>query len=163
LKRIFPSLATLLLLMAFASSAHAQEVVIMSGPEQVVTWLESENWWGLEKRDSQLEVPRTIILGISQRWREQAPNLPVETKKEIFYRFMLPLVVHANTMVLDRRQRLQRLDDTLAKGQKLSGEDDAWLRGLAVVLRITDQSKIDQLTKPMISDRSSNRRCIDWM
>jgi uncharacterized FlgJ-related protein len=65
--------------------------------------------------------------------------MPVPQKKEIFYRFMLPLVMHANTMVLDRRARLRRMSLDLAGGRNPQMADVAWLRELAVLLRIMDE------------------------
>jgi Bax protein len=59
---------------------------------------------------------------------------------------MLPLVVHANTMVMDRRERLQRLADTLNGGGTLPVEDDAWLREIGVVLRIADRETVSKMT-----------------
>jgi len=81
----------------------AQEVIVLGGPEEGMQWLTAERWWGEEERGEQLSVPRAIITGINPSWRQTAQELTVAEKKEVFYRFMLPLVVHANGMVLDRR------------------------------------------------------------
>ena len=119
--------------------AVAQQVIVFGGLNDVTDWLKAENWWGEEKHSEQLHVPYAMITGISSRWRETANNLPVAEKKEIFYRFMLPLVMHANAMVRDRRVRLQRLADTVAGGGRLRIEELEWLREAAVLLRITDK------------------------
>ncbi|XPS83764.1 uncharacterized protein Dvar_17820 [Desulfosarcina variabilis str. Montpellier] len=124
----------------------AQDVIVLAGLDETIASLQAQNWWGEEKHGEQLTVPRTMIAGISKQWRDNAPTLPVSTKKEIFYRFMLPLVVHANAMVVDRRERLQRLADTIKAGDKLTIDDDTWLREIAVVLRITDRDQIKQVT-----------------
>jgi len=96
--------------------AAAQEIVVFGGVDDVVDWMQAENWWGQEQHGAQLRVPKAIITGISERWRETANKMPVPEKKEIFYRFMLPL----------------------AGGSELSDADLAWLRKVAVLLRITD-------------------------
>jgi len=83
-------------------------------------------------------------------------QLKVRTKKELFYRFMLPLVVHANTMVLDRRDRLKLMSQTLDNGKTLSATDDKWLREMAVVLRIGKREKIDG-----IQDNAGLKKVID--
>ena len=132
-------------LLGLSSPAIAQEVIVLSGLDETIEWLEAEEWWGPEKHDQQLQVPRAMIVAISERWQKNAPKLPVPVKKEIFYRFMLPLVVHANTMVIDRRSRLQQMDEVLASGRKLSQEDDEWLRGVAVILRIVNKEKIAEI------------------
>jgi uncharacterized FlgJ-related protein len=143
-------------LLGLSSPAIAQEVIVLSGLDETIEWLKAEDWWGPEKHDQQLQVPRAMIVAISERWQKNAPKLPVPVKKEIFYRFMLPLVVHANTMVMDRRSRLQKMDEMLSSGRKLSREDDEWLRGIAVVLRIAKKDKITE-----INDSDGLRRIIN--
>jgi Bax protein len=116
----------------------AQQVVVLGGLDEVVGWLKAEQWWGKEKHGEQLRVPNAMITGISPRWRDTAQHLPVPEKKEIFYRFMLPLVMHANAMVLDRRARLMRMADAVEANGKLPTSNLEWLREAAVLLRITD-------------------------
>jgi Bax protein len=135
------------LLFGLATPLWAQEVIVLSGLDETIAWFKTENWWGEEKRGEQLTVPHAIIVAISERWQKNAPNLPVATKKEIFYRFMLPLVVHANTMVLDRRVQLQRLKAMVTEASALSAEDNAWLREIAVILRIANREKVSQMTE----------------
>ena len=115
---------------------------MLSGLEETINWFKTKNFWGEEKHTEQLEVPRALIVAISERWQKTAQNTPVPVKKEIFYRFMLPLVVHANTMVLDRRERLQRMKETIAKGDPLADRDEAWLGEIAVLLRIASREEI---------------------
>jgi len=125
--------------------AAAQEVVVFGGLDDVIGWLEAENWWGEEKHGEQLLAPNAILTGISSRWRENAQKMPVPVKKEIFYRFMLPLIMHANRMVLDRRERLEGMADTLAGGRKLPTADLEWLRQAVVLLRIMDEDAASAL------------------
>ena len=132
-------------LFGFASPLWSQEVVVLSSLDETIAWFKAENWWGKEKRGEQLTVPHTMVVAISDRWQKNAPNLPVATKKEIFYRFMLPLIMHANTMVLDRRQRLEAL---MADVVELSSENDAWLREILVMLRIANREDVNQMTDP---------------
>lgn len=138
--------AIAILVFVITSPLMAQEVVVLSGLDETIEWFKSENWWGEEKRGQQLKVPRAMIVAISKNWQKNAPKLPVATKKEIFYRFMLPLVVHANSMVMDRRGRLKQLDAMLAEGKALTKEDETWVREFAVLLRIGKREKIEQIT-----------------
>ena len=119
-----------------ASRASAQSVVVISGLDQTIAWLESENWWGEEKHTEQLLVPHAMVTRIPLAWKENAKNLPVAQKKEIFYRFMLPLVMHANTMVLDRRARLDAAKERVIANETLADDDLVWLHEAAVLLRI---------------------------
>ena len=116
--------------------AHAYEVFVFSGVEEVMGWLESENWWGEVNRGEQLDVPHAMITGINPRWRKTAQALPVPQKKEIFYRLMLPLIMHANDMVMDRRERLLGMQSTLNEGGRISGEDMESIRSAAILLRV---------------------------
>jgi len=123
----------------------AQQVLVFGGPDEVIAWLKAENWWGEEKHSEQLQVPYAMITGISQHWRETAQKIPVAQKKELFYRFMLPLVMHANSMVLDRRARLTRMKNTLNKDGQLQTGDLEWLREAAVLLCIADRETAAKL------------------
>lgn len=144
-KKWLRTLVMMLVLLGLTTPAVAYEVVVLPGNEAVIEWLKSENWWGEEKRDQQLMVPRLILTGISERWQKNAANMPVPQKKEIFYRFILPLAVHANEMVLDRRERLKEMDAVLASGGNLPAADAAWLSDLAVILRIAKREQAEKL------------------
>ena len=124
--------------LAMLRTANSQEVIVLSGVNDTVEWLKAENWWGEEKRDEQLTVPHAMITGISQRWRTTSQNLPVPEKKEIFYRFMLPLIVHANDMVMARRESLLAMKDALESGEPIPDAEIAALREGMVLLRIGD-------------------------
>lgn len=119
-------------------SALSQEVIVLGGIDEVQDWLEREDWWGENEHGRQLEVPKAIITGINARWRETAQTLPVSDKKEVFYRLMLPLVVHANDMVRERRAALQRTQQRMQDGLGLSHADLDALREGLVLLRVTD-------------------------
>ena len=108
--------ALLACLFLIALPLGAQEVIVLNGTKDTISWLKAENFWGEEKRGEQLQVPRAIITGISPGWQKNSAKLPVSQKKEIFYRLMLPLVVNANTMVLEHRADLGGMD---AKSPKL--------------------------------------------
>ncbi len=130
-----------LLLFLLSQPATAQEVFVLPGYEESIEWLESIDWWGEERRGEQLEAPRTLLVAISPRWREEAPQMPVATKKEFFYRALLPLVAHANSMVLDRRGKLTEMDEALAAGTTPTAEEVEAMRRMAVTLRIRKQEE----------------------
>jgi len=129
---------SMLLLAGCSATANSQEVRVFSSVDEIIGWMKAEDWWGEEKRGEQLKVPYAMITGISPRWRVTAQQLPVPQKKEIFYRFMLPLIVHANDMVMARRARLQEMQEQLDSGRQLSAADLDFLRQAAVLLRITN-------------------------
>src|SRR5210317_338740 len=124
----------------------AQEVIVFGGPEDAKQWLTGEDWWGEEKRGEQLSVPRAIITGINPSWRQTAQELTVPEKKEVFYRFMLPLVVHANNMVLDRRAKLERARQRIEAGESISAIELQDIRDGADLLRVLRREEADTLT-----------------
>ena len=137
---------------ASASLAAAQEVIVISSVDDTIAWLKTESWWGEAKRGEQLHVPYAMITGISPRWQQNAQKMPVAEKKEIFYRFMLPLVLHANVMVQDRRERLKRMDGALAAGERVTAEDLEWIRRAAVLLRITKKEAAIELDNTAVAE-----------
>ena len=67
MKPAFKKLAAAILIVGLATPLWAQEVIVLAGLEETIECLESENWWGEEKHGEQLTVPRTMIVGISER------------------------------------------------------------------------------------------------
>jgi Bax protein len=71
--------------------------------------------------------------------------MPVPQKKEIFYRLMLPLIMHANSMVLNIRKELGRMDAQLKSGQNLTSQELTEMRSLAVLMRIVNTEQSESL------------------
>lgn len=116
---------TVLACLAGSAAGHAAEpeVLVASGVDETIAWLKSENWWGESQRDTQLEAPNALVTGIPQRWRATSGSLPVPEKKEIFYRVLLPLILHANDMILARRNIIAAAAARLAQGGELTPEE----------------------------------------
>jgi len=142
-----------------AAPVAAQEVIVFGGPEEAKQWLTGEGWWGEEKHGEQLTVPRAIITGINPSWRKTAQELTVPDKKEVFYRFMLPLVVHANDMVLDRRAKLESARRQIEAGENISVNELREIRDGAVLLRVLSQEEADAL----VADGSQLADVIDQL
>ena len=126
--------------------ADVPEVIVLVGMDGLMERLKQENWWGEENRDEQLTVPHLMIARIHPAWREVAPNLPVPQKKEIFYRLMLPLVMHANEMVMDRRGKLLEARNAVEAGKALTPEELEALSQAALLLRVRSEEEIAALT-----------------
>jgi len=120
------------------------EVVVLAS-EDLIPWLEEEGWWGGKLHAEQLDVPYLMIAAIKPSWQVNAQKLPVDQKKEVFYRFMLPLVLHANEMVMRRREILQQAQRELGSGQGLSGDSLDWLRRMARILPGFDEARATAL------------------
>ncbi len=144
---------------SLSATVKSQEVVVLAGTEQAIEWLEGENWWGEGRRDQQLTVPKAIVTGINPSWRSASQKLTVPQKKELFYRFMLPLIVHANVMVMERRERLFAMKATLEAGEEQSDADMQALRDGVILLRVAREGEAAALT----SDSDSLGSIIDEM
>ena len=129
----------------WAVPVQSQEVIVFASIDEAIEVLEQEDFWGEERRGEQLEVPRIILTGINPRWRSASQELPVSHKKELFYRAMLPLILHANSMVLDRRSRLLEIKEALAAGDEIAPDDLEALRSGAVLLRAADEETAAEL------------------
>jgi len=139
-------IAIAVVLLGLTSPLRAQEVTVLGSQEELLALLEADNWWVAKKRGEPLKVPYKMVVAITERWQKNAPKLPVSTKKDIFFSSLLPLVLHANTMVLDRRDRLKQAEKKLARGGSLTGEEVAKLQEMAVLLRIATREKAAQIT-----------------
>lgn len=142
MKKNISNLIFFLSVFSFSLSLSAQEVIVLNGLDETTAWFEAENWWGPENHEEQLTVPRALITSIGPNWRANAPDLPVSIKKEIFYRFMLPLVMNANAMVMTRREQLERMSEQADQNRPLSDEDLQWLAQTSTTLRITSVDNV---------------------
>ncbi len=131
-----------------AINGFSQEVRVFAGHEQSIAWMESINWWGEELRAEQMQVPRTLLIAISPEWREQGVQIPVPQKKEFFYRCLLPLVVHANGLVRQRRSWLLERKTELEKGHSPQGENLENLRRFAVTLQVKSADQVGDVQDP---------------
>lgn len=138
-------LPLLLITAVTAIAAYGQEapepqlnVRVLAGPEATMEWLESPEGWGGVSEDPSLGVPYVLITAINPRWSETAKSITVQQKKQLFYRFMLPLILHANGMIMDRRERVLAMQTKLESGEPLSDDDIVLLRNALTLLGVTD-------------------------
>lgn len=73
----------------------------------------------------------------------------MEDKKEVFYRLMLPLVMHANELIGQARMRALELREPVAAGTALEPADQEWLDAAYRLFRVADsgdaRAMIDEL------------------
>ena len=145
MKTVLISIASLFL---SATNVVAQEVHVFADHQRSIEWMESIGWWGEDQRAEQLQVPRTLLIAISPAWRDRAAEMPVATKKEFFYRCLLPLVTHANWLVRQRRAWLMERKAELDKGRVPEGENLENMRQFATVLRVKSTDEAVAITEP---------------
>jgi len=129
-----------------AQPAEAPETIVVVGMEGLMARLEQEGWWGEVNRDEQLTVPHLMIARIHPAWRTVAPTLPVPQKKALFYRLMLPLVMHGNEMVMKRRAELLQVRGMLEAGEHIPSDGLEQIRRAAVLLRVMTEEDAGALT-----------------
>jgi len=89
---------------------HPYEIYVHAGLiEESIEYLKNKNFWNAKSHDNALDVPRIIIVATSNNWRKETKNVPVEVKKELFYRSILPMILFANELILDERQELEAI------------------------------------------------------
>jgi len=103
------------------------------------------------------EVPRLYITKVPQRWRDRtSKEIPVVTKKRVFFRLLGPLILHANELIQADRQQLESIVATLRSGESISTREETFIRETAVAYKvakgegdvdITDRALQDELIR----------------
>lgn len=88
------------------SSAQPTEVSIQSYGE-LQLFFEQQHYTLKEWESGNREVPRITFSGINKRWQKNSQKMPVETKKRIFLRMMLPLILRSNEKILAERKSIE--------------------------------------------------------
>jgi len=64
-------------LLLLTAHVQAEEVIVTGGIDEVLSFMEADNWWAQRKYGGQLKVPHTIIAAISEHCQKNASTLPV--------------------------------------------------------------------------------------
>lgn len=85
------------------------------------------------------EVPRLFITDIPPRWRDKNfKELDVMTKKRIFFRFLVPLILHSNELIQTNRDRVTSIIGALRAGDVVSLQDQTFLRETAEAYNVAE-------------------------
>jgi Bax protein len=123
-----------------AVGSHGQtwaEVRLPDGPRPLASYFATMNYTVDQVREGGPEVPRVFVTSLPEGLNDFAP---VEAKKALFVRLMLPLVLKANEQVLAERERIQTLRAQLGD---LDAEDSAWLMDMAAKYRLEATAPAD--------------------
>ena len=115
--------------------AETPEIRIFGSADEIVAEYRSADYWGEIEADSAIEVPPYLTVATSPTWDKKSASLPVEVKKELFYRSLLPLILYSNETILEDRARLEKIADGPA------GADREWLAGLAAHYRLLKEGE----------------------
>ncbi|MBK1697057.1 glucosaminidase domain-containing protein [Rhodovibrio salinarum] len=105
-------------------------VRLPNGPRPLANYFKTLSYELDSLREGGREVPRVFVEDLPDGLKDFAP---VEAKKKLFVRLMLPLVLKANERVLTDRARIQSLH---ARLDHLSGADRSWLMQTAAHYRL---------------------------
>ena len=115
-----------------APDASQYEILVLGTVEETIAAYKQANFWGAVDRNKPLDVPRAIIVVINKSWREEAQQVTVSDKKELFFRGLVPLILYANELILKDRTQLESLMKRRKAGEAISEDNLKWLRDLAV-------------------------------
>jgi len=108
----------------------ASDSIAVSGYQDVLALFEKLNYTPAAWQAGIRAVPRVYITDVTERWRDTTINkITVLQKKQIFFRALAPLVLHANELILEDRKRLGALRQ--ADPGAMATEDSRWLVHLA--------------------------------
>jgi Bax protein len=113
--------------------AETPEIRIFGSNDEIIAEYQRSGYWGEIAKDSAISVPPYLTVATSPTWDKDSARLPVEVKKELFYRSLLPLFLYSNETILEDRTRLEKI----AKAPQ--GAEREWLEGLATRYRLLEE------------------------
>ena len=121
------------------AKSSSYDVMVHAGEvEDTIEYFKSKNFWGESRHGKDLDVPRIILAVTSNRWQKESGKIPVAVKKELFYRAIVPMILLANELILDERQKLIAISEKINKGETLSTEGQGRLQVLAQQYGVQD-------------------------
>ncbi len=115
-----------------AAKSKGYEIMIHTGDvDKTIEYFKSKNFWGKSSHERDLDVPRIVLAVTSERWQKRSQNIPVAVKKELFYRAIVPLILLSNELIMEKRQVLVAISETVSKGKTLNSAEQKQLQALA--------------------------------
>ena len=125
-------LALLCMPKQISAQDHPYKIYVHSGLiEDSIEYLKSVNYWNEKSHHEEQDAPRIILVASSKHWKHRSKDVPVEVKKEIFYRTITPMVLFANELILDDREQLEKINKKLEKEQTLNPAELNYLQSKA--------------------------------
>ena len=135
----------LLAVPTFAQVAPTDEKVPCRNYRDVLTLFDRLGYTQKAWQAGIREIPRVYLADVPDTWRERsARELSVADKKRLFFRFLAPILLRINELILEDRVRVKELTERLAQGQSVTPDDQAWLTELAVKYKVLE-SKSERL------------------
>ena len=153
LQCLISMLASVIIFIAVTDASN-YEILVLGDVDETIEVYKEADFWGEIDRSKPLDVPRAIIVVINKSWREEAKQVPVEVKKELFFRGLVPLILYSNELILQDRQRLMSLMKRYKTGETIEANETRWIRELAARYRLInpERSPDDRKLQSMLDD-----------
>ena len=115
---------------AQANSSDYEIKIYTGEASETIKFFKTKNFWGEQAHDEDLAVPPIIVAVVDKRWVKDARNLPVDIKKELFYRTIIPMILFSNKLIMQERQELVAISSTLDHRKPLSEKEQTSLQSL---------------------------------
>ena len=123
-------------LLSHAYAGDIPEIRIISSVQEMVLLYEQADYWGELEPDKILQVPPILAVATVKQWRQEAAEMTVSDKKELFYRSLLPLVLYSNNAIIEEREKLLDIVERHPDLLIASEADVAWLLNLGSRYRL---------------------------
>ena len=110
-----------------------------------------EDWQAVNR-----EVPRLYITDIPPHWRDKSSKeLDVVTKKQVFFQFLSPLILHSNELIQTNRDRVASIVGALRAGVSVRKGDQTFLCEIAEEYNVSEYKTV--LTDHALQDKLLRR------
>lgn len=118
--------------------------------EKTIDYFKSKNFWGDARRDKDLDVPPIIIAVTTQKWDKEAQKVDVRTKKELFYRAIVPMVLYSNEIIEKEREKLQEMAGIIKEKGSLGPQQSVLLEKMIDKYKVSAKETGKQLDELMV-------------
>ena len=94
---------------AYNDPKNYQEVELQS-LDELMTLFKKHKYTSKDWQNGSREVPRLTFEGVSETWKTTSSHIPVQQKKQVFFRLMAPLVLMSNENILAERKIVKSAD-----------------------------------------------------
>ncbi|WP_340112117.1 glucosaminidase domain-containing protein [Maribellus mangrovi] len=96
------------------------------------------------------EIPRVYLVAVGERWgTTTSKEITTLNKKQLFFRGLAPLILHANELILQDRNRLEKIKTSFQRNNSLSENDSIWILKLVKLYKVKTD---DQITEAMFEE-----------
>jgi len=92
------------------------------------------------------EIPRVYLVSIGNKWGSStSKEVTILHKKQLFFRGLAPLILHANELILKDRTQLEKIRSSFKKNSSLLEKDKIWILKLSELYKVkTEEGRITE-------------------